>query len=249
MQLESKTNKIRQNAGGFSLVNGPAWQQGRQPSLWSPSLPWRSSSAAGSVLRDNVAPGIVILNSSPPSRLPLSQGHPLPGSVQSVLRPQAQTFLPSRQPSGSGHLLAGQVCQVPTCHPQESCLPSSRFHSSLPLFRTMVSRDTQPTPATLSHRLTSEEGKQSSTPVVPRSPGVPASLSSQTSGSVVLRQRARRSQTPVPVSAPALRSSSRTRFSNVPSGSDSEGGAKDIVLRSVRKTPTKKRTTAVYSDE
>ena len=71
---------------------------------------------------------------------------------------------------------------------------------------------------------------------------------------VVQRQRAsRRSQTPVstpvPVSASASRSSSRTPFSVVQSGSESEGAADEIVLRSIRKTPTKKRTTGVYSDE
>ena len=58
----------------------------------------------------------------------------------------------------------------------------------------------------------------------------------------VQRQWPRHSQTPVLVSASASRSSSRTRFSNVPSGSDSEGGAEEIVLRSIPKTPAKNET-------
>ena len=45
---------------------------------------------------------------------------------------------------------------------------------------------------------------------------------------VVQRHRPRRSQTPVPVSASASRSSSRTCFSNKPSGLESEGGQKKL---------------------
>ena len=74
---------------------------------------------------------------------------------------------------------------------------------------------------------------------------------------VLQRQRVRLSQTPVstpvPVSASASRSSSCTRFSNVPSGSDSDvgsnRGADEMILRSIRKTPKKKRNTGFYSEE
>ena len=222
----------------WSMYNGPASQQGRKPYLWSPSLPWRSSSAVGSDPTVSVAPGTVTVNSSPPSHLPLPPGLPPPGLVQSVLRPQAQTFQPSRQPNGSGHLSAGQVCRVPICPPLESCLPSSHFPSShfpssLPLSRTTVNRVIQPFLATRSLELTSA--------ISGRSRFVELSDEPEP---VVQRQRARRSQTPVPVSASASQSSSRTRFSNVPSGSESEGREKDIVFRSIRKTPTRREQLA-----
>ena len=63
----------------WSMFSGPALQQEPQPSLWSPSLPWRSSFAAGSGQRGNAAPSIAIPSSCQLSPPPSSQAPRLPG--------------------------------------------------------------------------------------------------------------------------------------------------------------------------
>ena len=123
MRLESEANNIRQNA----LLPEP------QQSSWSPSWQWRSSFAAGSGLRGNAAPNIIIPSSCQQSLLPSSRDPPFPGpSVPSGLRPQARTFQPSKQPSGSTLHQAGQAFPGPICLPQESCSPNFPILSSLP---------------------------------------------------------------------------------------------------------------------
>ena len=227
----------------WPMYNGPASPPGHLPSSWLQSLLLLSLSAAGSGLRGSAAPSTATRSSSPPSPQPLSRSHLPPClSVPSGLRPQTQMFRPSKLQSGSALPQVRQVFPGPICHPQGLCHPNSHFLSSLPLSMTMEwdNRDTRGFQAIPSLKSTSGEGRQSSIPVGQQSVTVPA---------VVQCQPARRSQTPVPVSASASRSSSRTRFSNVPSGSDSEGGPEEIVLRSIRKTPTKTRTSSVYAVE
>ena len=181
MRLESETNNIRQNAGGFSLVNvqWASFATGASAIFvvaiiavaviiccWLRAKGQRRSKHRHSQLLSAVTSAIV---PGPPS----SRSQQL-----SVLKPQAQTFHPSKKQSGSGLHQVGQAFPGPICLPQESCPPSFPFLNSLPLPRTMgwVNKDIRGIPCAQSGKFPRKRGTpvsiQKNEPEVKRDNGV-----------------------------------------------------------------------------
>ena len=181
MRLESETNNIRQNAGGFSLVN----------------VQWASFGTGASAIFVVAIIAVVVIiccwlraKGHPRSKHRHSQLLsavtlaivPGPPSSQSQHSdgPKFQTFLPLKQPNGSTPPPVGPVFPEPICHPRESCLPSSHSLSSLPFSRT-TGWDSKDTQDTRFPRLSLEDRRPSNIPIGRQSAtALPALLSCRT---------------------------------------------------------------------
>ena len=148
MQIESESNTIRQNAGGFSLVN-VLWASFATKALaiFVVAIIALAVLVAGCVQRGSAAASIDTASSCLPLRPPSSLA-PRKGSVP--LSPAAPLLTPQNLPSGSGPHPAGQATLGPICplpQARSSSFPSLSSHQSVTTDRHWKEVDIQPIPS------------------------------------------------------------------------------------------------------